>query len=101
VKCASSASAQALENGRLRFEMLEGAQYEPDELLGDLWLPRSKRHMVMKYASSASAQALEYGCLRFEMLEGARCQPDELANDVKCSNGRIKVFVVIMDQFME
>ena len=28
-------------------------------------------------------------------------QPDELANDVKCSNGRIKVFVVIMDQFME
>jgi hypothetical protein len=57
--------------------------------------------MVVKCASSASAQALENGRLRFEMLEGAQYQPDELANDVKCSNGRIKVFVVLMDQFME
>jgi len=28
-------------------------------------------------------------------------EPDELANDVKFPNGRIKVFVVVMDQFME
>ncbi len=54
----------------------------------------------MKYASGASARALENGRLRFVILEGAQChliQPDELANDVKCSNGRIKVFVVVMD----
>jgi hypothetical protein len=57
--------------------------------------------MVVKYASGASARALENGCLRFEILEGAQRQPDELTNDVKCSNGRIKVCVVIMDQFME
>jgi hypothetical protein len=57
--------------------------------------------MVVKYASGASARALENGRLRFEILEGTQWQPDELANDVKCSNGRIKVFVVIMDQFME
>ena len=50
---------------------------------------------------NASARALENGCLRFEILEGAQRQPDELANDVKCSNGRIKVFVVLMDQFMK
>ncbi len=55
----------------------------------------------MKCASGASPRALENGCLRFEILEGAQCQPDELANDVKCSNGRIKVFVVLMDQFMK
>ncbi len=28
-------------------------------------------------------------------------EPDELANDVKFPNGRIKVFVVVMDQFKE
>jgi hypothetical protein len=33
-------------------------------------------------------------------LEGAKRQPGELANDGKCSNGRIKVFVVLMDQFI-
>ena len=55
----------------------------------------------MKYTSGASAQALENGRLKFEILEGTQRQPDELANDVKCSNGRIKVFVVLMDQFMK
>ncbi len=35
-----------------------------------------------------------------KILEGAKRQPGELANDGKCSNGRIKVFVVLMDQFI-
>jgi hypothetical protein len=35
-KYASGASARALENGCLRFEILEGAQRQPDELANDV-----------------------------------------------------------------